>query len=61
MATTTYDVLASPTSVGWSLMVQYVGKTTCKHLGEAESAARDLIIFHTGMPQERIRVKLDRV
>lgn len=60
VATTTYEVLASPTRDGWSLRVQDVGSTTCKHLGEAESAARDLIAFCTGMPQERIRVEIGR-
>ncbi|MEU1454408.1 hypothetical protein [Streptomyces avermitilis] len=61
VATTTYTVAAIPTREGWDLKVQGVGKTTCAHLGEAESAARKLITFYTGMPSERILVDVQRV
>ncbi|MEU7366626.1 hypothetical protein AB0B92_13685 [Streptomyces hygroscopicus] len=41
--------------------MEHVGKTTCGSLGEIESAARELIIFWTGMPTERIVLDVKRL
>ncbi|MET8114037.1 hypothetical protein [Streptomyces prasinus] len=61
VATMTYTVVVAPTRDGWDLKVQDVGKTACVHLGEVESTARELIVFSTGMPPERILLDVKRV
>ncbi|MEU4352901.1 hypothetical protein [Streptomyces sp. NPDC023838] len=58
VATTTYNVTAMPVNVGWSLRVESVGRTTCSHMGEIETAARELIVSSLGMPPERVLINI---
>jgi hypothetical protein len=60
VATTTFTVRVTPTVQGWSVKVDGVSSASCRHLGEVEDVARQQIVYYTGMPLERILLKVRR-